>query len=57
MLRFSRKGAVMVEGPKGSYVAAPGVVLPDKGRILSIQNRNGRWVVLTENGVITEPAP
>ncbi len=57
VLRFTRKGAILVEGPKGSYAAAPGVVLPDKGRILSIQNRNGRWVVLTENGTITEPAP
>jgi hypothetical protein len=55
-LRFTRKGAIVVEGPKGSYAAAPGVVLPDRGRILSIQNRNGRWVVLTENGMITEPA-
>ncbi len=56
-LRFTRKGAIVVDGPKGSYAAAPGVVLPDRGRILSIQNRNGRWVVLTENGMITEPAP
>jgi hypothetical protein len=56
-LRFTRKGAIVVDGPKGSYAAAPGVVLPDRGRILSIQNRNGRWVVLTENGTITEPAP
>jgi hypothetical protein len=57
VLRFARKGAIVVDGPKGSYVAAPGVVLPDRGRILSIQNRNGRWVVLAENGMITEPAP
>ena len=57
VLRFTQKGAMVVEGPKGSYAAAPGVVLPDRGRILSIQNRNGRWVVLTENGMITEAAP
>jgi hypothetical protein len=54
VVRFTRKGAMVVDGPKGFYAAAPGVVLPDRGRILSIQNRNGRWVVLTENGVITE---
>ena len=57
VLRFTRKGAIVVEGPKGSFAAVPGVVLPDRGRILSIENRNGRWVVLTENGVVTEPAP
>jgi len=57
VLRFTRKGAMVVDGPKGSYGAAPGVVLPDRGRILSIQNRNGRWVVLTENGMIAEAAP
>jgi hypothetical protein len=57
VLRFTRKGAIVVEGPKGSFAAVPGVVLPDRGRILSIENRNGRWVVLTENGMVTEPAP
>jgi hypothetical protein len=56
VLRFARKGAVVVEGPKGSYSAAPGVVIPGAGRILSIQNRNGRWVVQTESGMIGEAA-
>lgn len=56
VLRFTHAGAVIVDGPKGSYAAAPGVVLPDVGRILAVQNRNGRWVVSTENGVIAEAA-
>jgi hypothetical protein len=56
VLRFGRNGVVVVEGPKGSYAAAPGAALPGAGRILSIQNRNGRWVVQTENGMIGEAA-
>ncbi len=55
ILRFGHRGDVVVEGPKGSFAAAPGVVLPNAGRILSIQNRNGRWVVTTEHGMISEP--
>jgi hypothetical protein len=54
VLRFGQRGDVVVEGPKGSFAAIPGVSLPKAGRILSIQNRNGRWVVVTENGMITE---
>jgi hypothetical protein len=54
VLRFARRGAVVVQGPKGNFAAAPGVMLPGAGRILSIQNRNGRWVVQTENGIIGE---
>jgi hypothetical protein len=54
VLRFTPKGAMVVDGAKGSYAATPGVVVPDMGRILAIQNRNGRWVVMTENGIINE---
>jgi hypothetical protein len=57
VLRFAPRGDVVVEGPKGSFAAIPGVNLPSAGRILSIQNRNGRWVVMTENGMIAERAP
>lgn len=56
VLRFAPRGDVVVEGPKGSFAAVPGVNLPSAGRILSIQNRNGRWVVMTENGMIAERA-
>jgi hypothetical protein len=55
VLRFAPRGDVFVEGPKGSFVAVPGANLPNAGRILSIQNRNGRWVVMTETGMIAEP--
>ncbi len=55
VLRLARKGGVSIEGPGGSYPAAPGTTLPDAGRILSLENRNGRWVVTTENGRIAEP--
>lgn len=50
VLRFAPKGGLLAEGPKGSYVAMPGTVLPDAGRILSIENRSGRWLITTEKG-------
>lgn len=53
-LRAGDKGALMAVGPKGAFVAAPGVMLPDAGRVLTVQNRNGRWLVTTEQGVIAE---
>ncbi|WP_041367398.1 hypothetical protein [Methylocella silvestris] len=54
VVSFSAKDAIMVQSAKGSFAAAPGTALPDAGRILSIENRNGRWVVVTERGTITE---
>ncbi|WP_146030156.1 hypothetical protein [Methylocella silvestris] len=54
VVKFSTGGSIVVQSPKGSFAAAPGASLPDVGRILSIENRNGRWVVVTERGAITE---
>jgi hypothetical protein len=56
-LRFGQKGAAIVQGPTGSYPAEPGVMLPDAGRILSIENRAGRWFVMATNGFIAESMP
>lgn len=56
VLRFVHKGVAVVRGAKSSYVVAPGSMLPDAGRVLSIENRGGRWMVITTAGVINEPA-
>ncbi len=54
ILRVARKGALVIESPKGRLEARPGVVIPDLGTVLSVQNRNGRWRVVTERGVVDE---
>jgi hypothetical protein len=55
VVRFVHKGLAIVQGPKGSYAVAPGVTLPNAGRVLSIQKRGNRWVVVTAQGLIREP--
>ncbi len=54
VVRFVHKGSAIVQGPKGSYAVAPGVALPNAGRVLSIQKRGNRWIVVTARGLITE---
>lgn len=55
VLRFVHKGVALVQGAQGSYAVTPGVILPEAGRVLSIERRSGRWVVVTANGLIAEP--
>ncbi|WP_395664292.1 hypothetical protein [Methylocella sp.] len=54
VLRVAPQGALVVEGPKGRVEAKPGAVVPDLGSVLSVQNRNGRWRVVTERGAVLE---
>lgn len=56
VVRFVHKGLAIVQGRKGSYAVAPGVTLPEVGRVLSIQKRESGWVVVTAKGLITERA-
>lgn len=55
VLRFVDDDAALVQGPAGVYAVIPGTRLPDAGRILSIEHRDGAWLVVTENGVIKGP--
>lgn len=56
VLRLVRNGFAIVRGRDGDYAVAPGLVLPEAGRVLSIQRRGNRWIVVTSNGVIAEPS-
>ncbi|WP_139223480.1 hypothetical protein [Methylocapsa palsarum] len=54
VLRFVHKGVAIVQSGGKSYVVAPGASLPQAGRVLSIDKRAGRWVVVAEAGLIVE---
>lgn len=54
VLRFVHKGVAIVQIAGKSYVVAPGAALPQAGRVLSIERRAGRWVVVTAAGLIVE---
>ncbi|MCB1499047.1 MAG: hypothetical protein KDK07_04540 [Bauldia sp.] len=47
-----RNGRALVQGKRGYFEVAPGSSLPDLGLVQRIVKQNGRWVVLTRNGII-----
>ena len=48
----TRGGLVDVIGRDGIYEVVPGAVLPGLGPVRSIEQRNGRWMVVTPKGII-----
>lgn len=55
ILRYADVGAALVQGTGGTLVVVPGSMVPDAGQVRSIENRAGRWVVVTSIGTIEEP--
>lgn len=51
-LRDVYHGAALVESSSGMIGVKPGEVLAGVGRVIAIQERAGRWAVVTENGEI-----
>ncbi|MBI5013785.1 MAG: hypothetical protein HZC06_14150 [Methylocystis sp.] len=45
-------GAALIESDRGMIGVEPGEVVPGVGRVMAIQERGGRWVVVTESGEI-----
>jgi hypothetical protein len=45
-------GRALVQGRRGYFDVVPGANLPDLGVVREITQKDGRWVVITENGVI-----
>lgn len=44
-------GRAMLEDEGGYFVVQPGATLPDAARVVSIENRDGKWVMVNSNGV------
>ncbi len=52
VLREAYRGRALVENRYGLYEVVPGATLPGIGRIETITQQNGRWVVVTPKGLI-----
>lgn len=54
VLREVYNGSALVEGRnRGIYEVMPGNVIPGAGRVEAIERRGGRWVVVTDKGLIS----
>ena len=54
VLRSVTKGVALVDGPDGLREIRLGTVLPYAGLVTAIEQRDGRWVVITSRGIIRE---
>jgi hypothetical protein len=46
-------GTALIEGRRGLIEVSPGDVVPGAGRVEAIRRQDGRWVVITQKGLIT----
>lgn len=53
-LRSVRGGVATISGPMGRFVVESGTILPNGDRVISIDRRAGRWVVVTSSGLIED---
>ena len=51
-IRDARNGYVYVENHGDIYQVAPGAPLPGLGPVQAIKRQDGRWMVVTPNGII-----
>jgi len=55
-VRHVSRGVAVIQGRRiGAIEVEAGDIVPGVGRIESIRRQDGRWVVLTSNGMITSP--
>lgn len=50
-------GRAMIEDDAGLWVVQPGSVLPDSSQVVSIEKRDGNWVLVTSNDHVLELTP
>jgi hypothetical protein len=43
-------GRALIEDPSGMYVVRVGSILPDESRLATIEQRDGKWVIITSKG-------
>jgi hypothetical protein len=46
------KGKALIEDDNGVYVVGPGSPLPDLSKVASLEERDGKWVIVTDKGEI-----
>ncbi|MBC7284375.1 MAG: flagellar protein [Hoeflea sp.] len=45
-------GRALIEDKSGMYVVRIGSVLPDNSRLATLEQRDGKWVIVTSNGEV-----
>lgn len=45
-------GRALIEDSSGMYIVRIGSILPDNSRLATIEQREGKWVIVTSNGAI-----
>jgi hypothetical protein len=45
-------GRALIEDPSGMYVVRIGSILPDESRLATLEQRDGKWVIITSKGEI-----
>ena len=45
-------GRALIEDRSGMYIVRIGSVLPDNSRLASLEERDGKWVIVTSNGEV-----
>ncbi|MGO9007067.1 MAG: hypothetical protein ACLQIQ_03970 [Beijerinckiaceae bacterium] len=54
VLQEAQIGAALVQGHGRAYRVKPGNLLPGAGRVLSVEQREDKWVVVTTQGIIVD---
>ena len=57
VLQEARTGVALVQGRGTAYWVKPGNLLPGAGRVLSVEQREDKWVVVTTQGIIVDGLP
>ena len=47
-------GRALIEDDNGVYVVRVGSILPDDSRLATLEQRDGRWVIVTSDGEVIE---
>ena len=54
VLRDVFEGVALVEGREGIRAIQPGFTLPDGNKVTAIERHDGKWVVVTTGGIISD---
>lgn len=47
-------GRALIEDASGMYIVRVGSILPDNSRLATLEQRGGKWVIVTSNGDVYE---
>lgn len=48
-------GRALIEDNSGMYIVRVGSILPDNSRVATLEQRDGKWVIVSSTGAVYEP--